>query len=170
MGHFDDCTPDQRFTKTGHDSLYNGVGTKETIIDWDQRRLIAVATAWKEDDEEFFLDTLAEHIDNIPSDVMQIEIGEEVAFKYYINEGNMGVIWDETNCLLRISKHPNIIPFDSLVIDQVEGQDKVVGFTTPFVASGTIEDNVSRPFKLLATGEVVERVAVTCGCHGASCT
>lgn len=211
MGHFDDCTPDQRFTKTGHDSFYDRVGTKETIIDWDQRRFIAVTTAWKEDDEEFFLDALAEHIDDIPSDTMQIEVGEEgellksttdpdedptvipfypsqsdypaqvqqvrreqlveldrmgvqvdlceyvaaagtapkqVAFKYYINEGNMGVVWDEANCLLRMPKHPNIIPFDSLVIDQVEGQDKVVGFTTPFVAGGTIEANASRPFKL----------------------
>lgn len=211
MGHFDDCTPDQRFTKTGHDSLYNGVGTKVTIIDWDQRRFIAVATAWKEDEEDFFLDALAEHIDDIPWDIMQIEVGEEgellkstadpeedptmipfypspsnfpaqvrqvrreqlveldrmgvqvdlceyiaaastapkqVAFKYYINEGNMGVVWDEANCLLRITKHPNIIPFESLVIDQVEGQDKVVGFTTPFVAGGTIENNVTRPFKL----------------------
>lgn len=77
MGHFDDCTPDQRFTKTGHDGFYNGVGTKVIIIDWDQRRFIAVATAWKEDEEEFFCDALAEHIDDIPSDVMQIEVSEE---------------------------------------------------------------------------------------------
>lgn len=211
MGHFDDCTPDQRFTKTGHDRLYNGAGTKKTIIDWDQRRFIAVATAWKEDDEDFFFDALAEHIDDIPADVMEIEVGEEgeliksssepdedptmipfyaspsdypaqvrkikrkqlvelsrmgvqvdlceytsaagtepkhVAFKYYINEGNMGVVWDEANCLIRIPKHPNIISFYSLVVDQVEGQDKVVGFTTLFVPGGTILDNVSRPFKL----------------------
>lgn len=47
------------------------------IIDWDQRHFTAVATAWKEDEEEFFLDALAEHIDDIPSDVMQIEVGEE---------------------------------------------------------------------------------------------
>lgn len=36
MGHFDDCTPDQRFTKTGHDNIYNQVGTKETVIDWNR--------------------------------------------------------------------------------------------------------------------------------------
>lgn len=210
MGHFDDCTPDQRFTKT-RDGSYNVVGTEKTIIDWDQRRYILVATAWNEEDEEFFLDALAEHIDDIPSDIVQIEVGNEgellestadmnadstlipvypspsdypagvrhirreqlvelsrmgvqvdlceytaaagtapkqVAFKYYINEGNMAAVWDEANCLLRIPKHPNIIPFDSLVVDQVEGQDKVVGFTTPFVPGSTIDDNVSRPFKL----------------------
>ncbi|KAL1871927.1 hypothetical protein Daus18300_004563 [Diaporthe australafricana] len=211
MSHFDDCTPDQRFTKTGPDWMYNGVGTIKVIIDWDQRRFIAVATAWQEEDEEFFFDALAEHIDDIPSDVVQIEVGEEgellkstadpdedrtmipfypspsdypsqvrqtrrkqlvelgrmgvqvdlcedtsaagtapkqVAYKYYINEGNIGIIWDESNCLLRIPKHPNIVPFDSLVIDQVEGQDRVVGFTTPFIPGGTVLDNVSRPFKL----------------------
>lgn len=46
---------------------------------------------------------------------------KQVAFKYYNDEGKMGVAWDEANCLLRIPKHPNIIPFESLVIDQVEG-------------------------------------------------
>lgn len=211
MGHFDECTPDQRFTVTGPGFLYNGVGTLKVIIDWDQRRYIAVATAWEEPDEAFFLDALAEHIDDISSDVVQIEVGEEgellnsisdldedraiipfypspsdypsqlrrtrreklveldrmgvqvdlcedtsatgtepkqVAFKYYLNEGNIGIIWDESNCLLRIPNHPNIVPFNSLVVDQVEGQDKVVGFTTPFIAGGTVLDNVSRPFKL----------------------
>jgi hypothetical protein len=209
MGHFDDCTPDQRFTSTGHDSIYNGVGTIKVIIDWDQRRFIAVATAWKEEDEDFFFDALAEHIDDIPPDIVQIEVGEQgellnstavldedptmvpfypspsdypsplrriqrkqlieldrmgvqvdlcedtstteptqVAYKYYINEGNIGIIWDESNCLLRIPKHPNIVPFHSLVIDQIEGEDKVVGFTTPFIPGGTVLDNISRPFKL----------------------
>ncbi|POS70090.1 hypothetical protein DHEL01_v211514 [Diaporthe helianthi] len=210
MGYFDDCTPDQRFTNTGLDSMYNGVGTVKVIIDWDQRRTIAVATAWAEDDEAFFFDALAEHIDDIPSNIMQIEVGERgellnstaeldedwtmipfypspsdypslpqirreqlieldrmgvqvdlcentlatspepklVVYKYYTNEGNISIIWDELNCLLRIPKHPNIVPFNTLVIDQVEGKDKVVGFTTPFIPGGTILDNISRPFKV----------------------
>lgn len=209
MGHFDDCTPDQRFTSTDHDSIYNGVGTIRTIIDWDQRRFIAVATAWQEEDEDFFFDALAEHIDDIPPDIVLIEVGEQgqllhstaaldedrtkvpfypspsdypstlrrvqrkqlieldrmgvqvdlckdtstteptqVAYKYYINEGNIRITWDESNCLLHIPKHPNIVPFHSLVIDQVKGEDKVVGFTTPFIPGGTILDNISRPFKL----------------------
>lgn len=60
----------------------------------------------------------------------------------------MGVIWDEANCLSRIPRHHNIIPFYGLVVDHVEAQDKVVGFTTPFVPGGTIDDNMSRPFQL----------------------
>ncbi|KAG8157460.1 hypothetical protein KVR01_012844 [Diaporthe batatas] len=210
MGHFDHCTPDQRFTITFPDMVHE-TGTKKVIIDWDQRRFIAVGTAWKEVDEDFFLCALAEHIDDIPSDVTRIEVGEhgellkcitdpeedqtsipfypspsdypalvpqirreqlveisrmgvqvdlceyastpglppqQVAFKYYINEGNMAVVWDEGNCLLHMPKHPNIIQFHSLVVDQIEGQEKVVGFTTPFIPGGTIEDNISRPFKL----------------------
>ncbi|KAH8753861.1 hypothetical protein F5883DRAFT_574341 [Diaporthe sp. PMI_573] len=212
MGHFDDCTPDQRFTKSGPD-LWHETGTKKVIIDWDQRRFITVGTAWEEEDDEFFFCALAEHIDDIPSDVTRIEVGEhgellksmadpdedqtkipfypsrsdypkqvpqirrerlveisrmgvqvdlceyastpgaglppqQVAFKYYINEGNMAAIWDEGNCLLRMPKHSNIISFQSLIIDHIEGQDKVVGFTTPFIPGGTIDNNVSRPFKL----------------------
>lgn len=27
---------------------------------------------------------------------------KQVAFKYHVNEGNVGVIWDDANCLLRI--------------------------------------------------------------------
>lgn len=60
MGHFDDCTPDQRFTETGHDGFHRGVGTEGIIIDWGRRRFIDVATTWMEDEEEFFLDALAE--------------------------------------------------------------------------------------------------------------
>lgn len=212
MGHFDDCTPDQRFTITPLD-MWHETGTTKVIIDWDQRRYIGVATAWKEEDDEFYLCALAEHIDDIPSDVTSIEVGEhgellksvadpdedftdlpfypslsdyptqvpqirrdqlveisrmgvqvdlceyastpgagllpqQLAFKYYFNKGNIAIVWDEGNCLLRMPKHPNIIQFHSLVVDYVEGRDKVVGFTTPFIPGGTIEDNVSRPFKL----------------------
>ncbi|KAI7782588.1 hypothetical protein LA080_013076 [Diaporthe eres] len=212
MGHFDHCAPDQRFIMFGPD-MWHETGTTKVIIDWDQRRFIAVGTARKEEDDEFYLCALAEHIDDIPSDVTWIEVGEhgellksmadpeedqtkipfypslldyprhvpqirrdqlveisrmgvqvdlceyastpgaglppqQLAFKYYINEGNMAAIWDEGNCLLRMPKHPNIIQFHSLVVDHIEGQDKVVGFTTPFIPGGTIDDNASRPFKL----------------------
>jgi hypothetical protein len=73
-----------------------------------------------------------------------------VVFKYYINEGNVAMFWREVNCTLRIPGHPNIVPLDRLVIDSVtaSGQEMVVGFTTPFIAGGTISDNVSRIFKL----------------------
>ena len=81
---------------------------------------------------------------------------KRVAFKYYTNKGNMAVFWHEVNCLIRIPKHPNIVPFDSLVVDAVNGEDKVVGFTTDFIPGGTVEDNVSRVFKLKYLKQLTE--------------
>lgn len=71
-------------------------------------------------------------------------------FKYYTNEGNVAMFWHEINCTLRIPKHPNIVPFDRLVVESAGPgcPDQVVGFTTPFIPGGTIRDNVSRVFRL----------------------
>ncbi len=58
--------------------------------------------------------------------------------------------WNEVNCTLRIPKHPNIVPFDRLVVDLATpiGPEVVVGFTTPFITGGTVKDNIGRVFKL----------------------
>lgn len=74
---------------------------------------------------------------------------KHVAFKYYINDGNTVMFWHEVNCTLRIPRHPNIVPLDCLVVDTpAGGHEVVVGFTTPFIAGGTLLDNVNRVFKL----------------------
>ncbi|KAM5344921.1 hypothetical protein ACJ41O_010783 [Fusarium nematophilum] len=83
--------------------------------------------------------------------VLRSDLGNDsrrIVFKYYTNKGNIAAIWHEANCLMRIPKHPNIVPFDRLVVDTLDGDDKVVGYTTPFVPGGTILENVSRTFKL----------------------
>ncbi|KAG9232667.1 hypothetical protein BJ875DRAFT_514070, partial [Amylocarpus encephaloides] len=74
--------------------------------------------------------------------------GEQLAFKYYLNEGNIAMVWHESNYLLRLPKHPKIIPLNSLALDTISGEDKVVGYTTPFFRGVTIMKNVSRLFKL----------------------
>lgn len=71
-----------------------------------------------------------------------------VVFKYYIIETNVAIFWHEANCVLRMPRHPNIVPFDALVVDTVEGDDKVVGFTTRYVPGGTFSENKDRIFKL----------------------
>lgn len=43
-------------------------------------------------------------------------------------------------------KHPNIVPFDKVVVDELEG--RFVGFTSKYVPGGTLEENVARVFKL----------------------
>ncbi|EXF86228.1 hypothetical protein CFIO01_02287 [Colletotrichum fioriniae PJ7] len=50
------------------------------------------------------------------------------------------------NLWMRLPRHPNIVPFDRLVVDELEG--RVVGFTSVYIPGGTLEDNQSRVFKL----------------------
>lgn len=47
---------------------------------------------------------------------------------------------------MRLPRHPNIVPFDRIVVDELEG--RVVGFTNCFVPGGSLEENKSRVFKL----------------------
>jgi hypothetical protein len=51
------------------------------------------------------------------------------------------MFWHEVNCTLRIPQHPNIVPFDRLVLESVApGEpDKVVGFATPSSQAGPSE-------------------------------
>lgn len=47
---------------------------------------------------------------------------------------------------MRLPSHPNIVDFDRVVVDELEGQ--VVGFTARYIPGGTLEENTSRTFKL----------------------
>jgi len=87
---------------------------------------------------------------------------KRVAFKYYLNQANIAVFWHEVNCLIRIPKYPNIVQFDSLVVDTVDSEDKVVGFTTNFIPGGTVLDNVSRVFKLKYLKQLIEVHCLFC--------
>lgn len=221
MGIFDDCQPDQRFSSSPFDvRLYGSTGSRWIVHDWDQRRVISVATSWKEEDKDFIFEALNLHIDDIPPDTTFLEVTKtgdlllytsdvfkdcgmvpfypsirdlpevpiirrpdlieldrmgvqvdltvprssielksgQLAFKYYTNVGNIAVVWHELNCLIRIPPHPNIVPFHSLVVDTIDGDDKVVGFTTPFVAGGTILDNISRPFGIKHLSQLLEAI------------
>lgn len=50
------------------------------------------------------------------------------------------------NLWMRLPKHPHIVSFDKIVVDELEG--RCVGFTTEYIPGGTLEDNKSRIFKL----------------------
>lgn len=51
------------------------------------------------------------------------------------------------NLWMRLPKqHPNIVSFDKIVVDELEG--RCVGFTTKYIAGGTLDENKSRVFKL----------------------
>ncbi|KAJ0117578.1 Shaggy-related protein kinase theta [Diaporthe amygdali] len=229
MGYFDNCRPDERFTISA--KFYDNC----VVNDWDQRRCITVKTSWAEQDDEWIIEALARHADDIPAEAVRIEVSEEgellshssdverdramvpfypsvnefplgvrkirrsdlievsrmgiqvdlvthepsmgearqLAFKYYINQPQVPVFWHELNCVLRIPKHPNVVPFDSLVVDVLDGEEKVVGFTTTFVDGGTVEDRKDRVFKLKHIEQlfaVIDHLNLTLGIvHGDVC-
>ncbi|KAK3309478.1 uncharacterized protein B0T15DRAFT_481170 [Chaetomium strumarium] len=98
----------------------------------------------------------------VQTDLVSYRLGAEtriVCFKYYCTNRNYAVIWHEANCLANMPKHPNIVHFDSLVVDHVEGgEDVVVGFTTKFIPGDTVIDNVSRVFKLKYLRQLITAV------------
>ncbi|KAI2470697.1 hypothetical protein F4781DRAFT_389488 [Annulohypoxylon bovei var. microspora] len=182
------------------------------ILDWDQRRIIAVTMDEEQDSEDVAVEHLKKHIDNLASDVYAIRLSQDgdlisvstdlkhdetlceyhpplqeiqkpdcvktvtrldlveldrlgpnvdlvsytpcpnikkpkkVVFKYYFLAQFVGKIWTELNLWMRLPQHQNIVPFDRIVLDELEGQ--VVGFTSLYIPGGTIEENLSRVFKL----------------------
>jgi len=75
---------------------------------------------------------------------------QEAVFKWAIHAADIRRQWNEMNCWMRI-RHPHIVPFDRLVVEKTgpgEVVDRIVGFTSRFVAGGTFDDNMSREFKL----------------------
>lgn len=78
--------------------------------------------------------------------------GSRAVFKYQFHFSQALRNWHELNCWMRLSGHPNIVPFDRLVTDyeEVPGLgtfEVVVGFTSVFVPGKTMEDKPTRPFK-----------------------
>ena len=71
-----------------------------------------------------------------------------VVFKYNIIDINIPIFWHEANCVMRIPQHPNIVPFEALVVDVVNGIERVVGFALHYVPGGTVWEDKERVFKL----------------------
>lgn len=57
---------------------------------------------------------------------------------------------------MRLPRHPNIVPFDRVVVDELEG--RVVGFTNDYVPGGSLEKNQSRVFKLKWLQQLIQAV------------
>lgn len=70
----------------------------------------------------------------------------QVVFKYYWLWQYAQRSWKEMNLWMRLPRHPNIVPFDRIVVDELEG--RVVGFTSTYVPGGSLEENKSRVFRL----------------------
>ncbi|KAJ5155703.1 hypothetical protein N7492_008506 [Penicillium capsulatum] len=73
-------------------------------------------------------------------------IPQKVAFKFNPLEKpqRLQMAWDELNLLKSLPPHPNIVPFDRVVLEDVES--RVIGFTTKYIPGGTL-DNAKVPFR-----------------------
>ncbi|KAG8156761.1 hypothetical protein KVR01_013366 [Diaporthe batatas] len=70
----------------------------------------------------------------------------KVVFKYYIILQHLHQRWNELNIFMRLSGHPNIVPFDKVVIEKLEGsQARIVGFTSLYIAGGTLDAIYENP-------------------------
>ncbi|KAJ6114647.1 hypothetical protein N7486_000425 [Penicillium sp. IBT 16267x] len=67
-------------------------------------------------------------------------IPHRVAFKFM----RLQMAWDELHLLKSLPPHPNIVPFDRIVLEDVES--RVIGFTTKYISGGTL-DNTNVPFR-----------------------
>ncbi|KAK6599134.1 hypothetical protein H4I96_08338 [Botrytis cinerea] len=69
-----------------------------------------------------------------------------VAFKFNVLEKPLRVqmAWNEMNLLRSLPPHPNILPFDGLVLEDVES--RVIGFTTKYIPGGSLS-NPKIPFR-----------------------
>jgi serine/threonine protein kinase len=71
---------------------------------------------------------------------------QKVAFKFnpIPKDRRLQMAWDELNLLKSLPPHPNIVPFDRVVLEDVES--RVIGFTTKYIPGGTLE-NPTVPFR-----------------------
>ncbi|KAJ5420535.1 hypothetical protein N7465_003054 [Penicillium sp. CMV-2018d] len=77
-------------------------------------------------------------------------IGLDQASTYGLNQAptyyRTIMSWKEMNLLSKLPPHPNIIPFDRIVLEDV--QSRVIGFTTKYIPGGTLADaDPKRPFR-----------------------
>ncbi|KAK4202004.1 hypothetical protein QBC40DRAFT_197100 [Triangularia verruculosa] len=106
------------------------------------------------------LDRLGLQVDRVSYEVAEGQV-KEVAFKYLFYENNIAPFWEELNCVIGIHSrgpHPNIVSFDRLVTETVNGIEHVVGFTTDFITGGTVDDAKTRPFKLKYLHQLIETI------------
>lgn len=62
---------------------------------------------------------------------------QKVTFKFnpIPKDRRLQMAWDEVNLLKSLPPHPNIVPFDRVVLEDVES--RVIGFTTKYIPGGT---------------------------------
>ncbi|KAK4041692.1 kinase-like domain-containing protein [Parachaetomium inaequale] len=98
------------------------------------------------------LDRLSVHVDLVSRPGL-----EKCVFKYTHHYAGCGKTYQELQIHARLPSHPNILPLDCLVLDELSGK-RVVGFTAPFIAVGDLDTNKDRPFRLKHLKQLMEAV------------
>ncbi|KAF5026385.1 hypothetical protein F66182_1513 [Fusarium sp. NRRL 66182] len=107
-------------------------------------------------DELEELDRLGPDVDLVSYFPCLSQPAKKVVFKYYFLWQYADGAWKELNLWMRLPRHPNMVPFDRVVIDEFDG--RVVGFTNDYIPGGNLEDNSSRVFKLEWLQQLIEVV------------
>ncbi|KAI1775487.1 kinase-like domain-containing protein [Hypoxylon cercidicola] len=107
-------------------------------------------------DELEELDRLGPDADLVAYPACSKGSAKKVVFKYYFLWQYAQMSWKEMNLWMRLPRHPNIVPFDRVVIDELEGH--MVGFTNDYISGGSLEENKPRVFKLKRLEQLVQVV------------
>ncbi|KAJ5712397.1 hypothetical protein N7493_008865 [Penicillium malachiteum] len=52
--------------------------------------------------------------------------------------------WREMNIISKLPSHPNLVPFDNLILE--DNESRIIGFTTKYIPGGTLSDP-NKPFR-----------------------
>ncbi|XXG97227.1 26S proteasome regulatory subunit rpn6 [Hypoxylon texense] len=107
-------------------------------------------------DELEELDRLGPDADLVVYPACSKESAKKAVFKYYFLWQYAKMSWKEMNLWMRLPRHPNIVPFDRVVVDELEG--RVIGFTNDYVSGGSLEENKLRVFKLKWLRQLIQVV------------
>jgi hypothetical protein len=66
--------------------------------------------------------------------------------------------WDEMNVHKSLPPHPNILPLDRIVLEDVES--RVIGCTTEFIPGGTLVDHLAVPLRFEWTQQLTQLVDI----------
>lgn len=73
-----------------------------------------------------------------------------MVFKYYFLFQFLYSRWHEMNLWMRLPPHPNIAPFDRIVLAELHGH--IVGFISLYISGSTVYENKSRELSWSGSG------------------
>lgn len=148
----DYLSPDVRAVTIDNDGLLAGISTDPEEDDTPFMAYLPISVAESLADCRTIqysqlreLDRLGPGVD-LSSYEDEFGIPHKVAFKFNLLDKplRLRMAWDELNLLKSLPPHPNIVPFDRVVLEDVES--RVIGFTTKYIPGGTL-DTSNVPFR-----------------------